>query len=292
MQIHSQKFYFKFCTFLLIIFFFGSCSLLDSPETTPAFLLVSDPELIDSDPVSPDIKPIVDVLVQAGPTVLGTFAFPAQIPSLQTGIQKVRFFAGVIGNGNVSSRVIYPFISSIDTVLNLVAGEPFAFKPVFKPNLERVVHYKENFSADTFKLKATKNNQSVPQIRTETGSNGMPNRFLSLRMFKDTLKNVEFMGSQWIVAPNSRNQSLYIQFDYRSSVPFLAGMLINFSNNIDPYYKITIFPSTKWKRIYIYMGEENARFAEKTNIKFLIGGSSDGKQENYLDIDNVRFLSL
>jgi len=94
--------------------------------------------------------------------------------------------------------------------------------------------------------------------------------------------------------PIPMGQNAYIEFDYKSEVPFFVGLQANLSNlySSSPIYGAGISPSDHWQKFY-YSVSDFANNAQGTSYNFYIKAVlGPGQTNGRLLIDNIQLVTF
>lgn len=281
----------KFLLLLLgfTVFLLGGCSLLDPVEQIPSYIQINQIDLqTDSDEGSNTHK-ITDAWVFVNGQLLGAFNLPATIPVLEEGEHEIAVFAGILENGILSTRDVYPFYERYRTTNTLVPGEILTINPVVTYNVEAEFAFIEDFeNSNRFGLDLDGNPNTKITATTEDYATGQKSGHIVL---SDSLGVIEVTTNLFYTL-GELGQPVYLEFDYKNNIIFDVG-IIGLRNGVeDKLYKLSITEKEDWNKIYISFKEEVALLdATEYKIVFLAIKPND-VEIGEIFIDNIKLVYL
>lgn len=274
-----------------------ACDDLSSPsQIAPAYLNIDTIEYVNGTHAFNGHR-ITDVWIYVNSKYIGAFELPAyNIPIIPDGTNSTVWVqAGIYTDGIKTQRVTYPYYTRHEEKRTFESGQSVKIKPKFE-FLPNKILFEENFesSADTLMVKSYLNRASFTRgtdsnLPQENGS-----YYALLQTPKDTLKQIELISKNYYDLPSAFRPT-YFEMSYKSSLAFSVGIYV-YPIGATAYsmYDLVLLPSSEWKRVYVYLGEEMfpSTYQHPSNSKFKVAirANSDGKQANNLAIDNLRLV--
>jgi len=246
----------RLLTYLLIATIFSSCSLFDNDDPIPGFLVLDNPSLTTTVAQGAATHNITDVWVFDGPNFLGIFPLPARVPVILDGSEKeFSLFAGVRNNGVQSNALRYPFY------------EPIEFSATLDPQEERSVPLNFSYSPNAkfdFVEGFETNHVFIEDPNTSDGPGEeiviqsdvvLSGNFSGHILFDSDTSKFERTTILTYDRQENSGSSTFIEIDYKTEIPLLAGWITFENNFIQRDYSVLIAPSDEWNKIYIDISE-------------------------------------
>jgi hypothetical protein len=276
---------------LLTIYIFGlsACSFLDSSDDVPMYLDVESVSFSTKPGEGAGSSNITNVSVFSDGFNIGVFPYPGAIPVLDLdgdGKISLDIFAGIKNNGQGSNQISYPFYKSIQ--LNYTYEEnkhiPLNLEFEYKDEIQFV--YNDDFENSIMF------NYSGQETQTDfvQSDEAIYGNFCGL---------IETMEGQTIFEEESsfrRNRSevensiLYLEMDYKNTIPFQVGYIAYAGNLGIRNYKLVLTPSEEWNKVYIELTQE-VNLEDFDQMAILLGSAS-ANDIGKVWIDNVKLLRL
>ena len=118
-------------TFLSIVLYITlqGCNKADNAQTIPAYIVVNEFTLSTTSVQGTNSHQITDAWIFVDDKLMGVFELPARVPTLSTGQQNVKIFAGIKNNGQSDDRVRYPFYTNYDATVDLIPDSSITINP-------------------------------------------------------------------------------------------------------------------------------------------------------------------
>ncbi|MDZ4824039.1 MAG: hypothetical protein SH856_11315 [Flavobacteriales bacterium] len=192
---------------------------------------------------------------EGGTTIVGVSDLPATIPVLKEGTTEIRMYAGIKNNGISSTRIVYPFYSPFDTVVQLAELSEHTIKPHFKylPDLDIDVIDFESGVNPFFSYGI--NSGSFGFSNTEVAFEGDGSGYGLLEPDQNVLLYRTENHYEWEVG-----KTVFLEMNYSCNNTFSVGLYAindatqkkNFALILNPTREGTGEPA--WKKIYIDLG--------------------------------------
>ncbi len=244
----------RFLNFIFIICLFSiiGCEIVNPEEEIPGYIKISNINLQTTSAEGSASHRILDAWVYTGNNPQGVYEMPVTFPIIKyQGPTRVQVFAGVYQNGISASRIIYPFYSSIDTMLDL--------QPSISYDLSGVIRYKtgtefklnENFEDAGIKFqKSGQTDTSLIQINSP--GDVFEGNFSGLAILDSAKLKFEVATIDAFNLPKG-GRPVYLEINYKNDIIFTVGMYASTPTQvIDLPTELIINPSpTEWKKMYI-----------------------------------------
>ncbi len=283
---------------LVVIFglFLSSCSVLDPEEDIPAYIHISRIDLqTDLGTQGTNSHKIVDAWVFVNDNLLGAYELPATIPVLASGSAKVDVIAGIMDNGQATTRARYPYYSTYQTTLNLVPENVDTIWPIVE-YFSTTQIWVEDFEDPGIKFNTTASSdtileliQNTPEVFEGTGA--------SVVYLTDTESFFEAKTDENFVLPQSNSSPVYLEINYKTNNSFSVGVYARNANEEVKRWSLIVNPSTddngvaQWNKIYadltfVVSSEVNAIDYEL----YIEAFQDEGVSNPILYFDNIKLV--
>ncbi len=278
-----------YIVFMLLVIFMNSCSLFDAEEPIPSYLYIEDVELVTGLDEGSNSEEITEVWVSVNSQLIGAFPLPATIPVLETGEQNITIFAGVIQNGTVGIRDIYPFYERIEVTTVLEPGKVDTIKPVTQYVDETVFVVIEDF--ETTNLISDEQDGNInTKVITTTNEVFEGNR--SGHIILSGRDNLIEVGTNLFYEIDEISRA-YIELDYKNDVTFEVGISGVSNTYFEKFYKVGVLPSEDWKKIYIDFGNDMTSMISNSAKEFQVvlrALHTDTTTTANIYLDNIKLM--
>jgi hypothetical protein len=238
---------------------------------------------------------------------LGAHHLPVTLPVLinAEGPAEVVLYPGININGISSFRGIYPFYTDYKATVNLQRGKtaqaPLGSSPRvlsydwngFGGNL--VVAPLENFESVGQRLIATLQSDTSwiltadPALKFPAPS-GESNVYSGMGILDTGISRFEVHSMDRYVLPK-QGENVYVELDYRCSVPISVGVIAYRPGQILQMPTATLNPSSTWNHAYINLVTEVSGVPDASDFRIFLGSikAGNGKLDTVL-VDNVRLV--
>lgn len=270
--------------FILLAVICGSCLVWQSCTVknnagTPTYVHI-DSFQFKANPKWPGLTTsrITTVTVYYNNTSVGTFDLPATVPVLATGTGTLLFTAGIAVDGQNEQTATYPFYQSDTMTLQAQPGKIINILPV-------ATYY---------------NTVKTHLISDFSGSSGFALYAGNKSLLSDKGVGVIQLNAVGDSSVDSTIQSFsipegtsFIEFDYKSDVPFSVGMQSNLDNAVFANEPIaSIRPSSDWKKFYLNINTFISQYKSDNYHFFIKAKLGEGQTSGKLMIDNIYVLTL
>lgn len=267
-----MRFFLILFLFAVAICFSPSCNKM--PNGGVPFYMRMDSATITS-PSAGD-NGIKDVWVEANSTNLGAYEMPCNFPVLEQNTVRLVVNAGIYESGQSAVRIIYPYYQPDTFSISAITTNQYEHHPVFK--------YKTGvtfpFGTETFTVGS---GFGTNMERVDTFGNS----FGRLTVQTDSSRE----GAQINTYALPFDQDIWLEFDYKSEVPFFVGFYGNYTVGSTVRYPVLFLtPRDTWIKIYLKLTDQiySVR-ADRYNLFFEAlrpYGSAGGS----VCIDNVKLV--
>ena len=274
-----------------ILFFLSvySCSFFDSSDEIPMYLEVEQVVFNTKIGEGSNSSNITNISVFADGFNIGVFPYPSKIPILdldKNGKIELDIFAGVRNNGQGSNQIAYPFYKplkfNLDFEENLVLPMDLEFE--YMENIDFI--YNDDFE----------NNLMFDHSGSETitdfikSGDAIYGDFCGLIETTEDESIFEEESSFRRTKEDIENSVVYLELDYKNTIPFQIGF-ISYAGNLGiRNYKLAITESLEWNKVYIELTQE-LNVEDYDQFAILIGSTSVN-DIGKIWIDNVKLLRL
>ncbi len=278
----------------------SACDLINPDEQVPAYLQL---DTFDFTPGLPGAAPnaaITSAFVYADNELLGIFNLPVKVPVLREGVVRFNIRPAIISDGQRATRVSYPFYQDFITSQNLIPGQTIALQPTTTFNPDRVdatFPISDDFSTIAPDDRAFRAPISAVNYVLESNvSDGTRSSFGRVQGIPG-VTDVFYLDSQFDGRMPQRGAIVYLELDYRSTMPFQVGVAWTPTGPPLPGTSrtrvgdLTVFPKEEWSKLYVNLTDEISNVNnENAYFRVYIEGFPTGEAGQYLAIDNVRLV--
>ena len=290
---------------IIILFLFisllTSCKLIDKPEEIPSFIKIDSINLqINSSNEGSSSNAITDAWVYVDGNLEGTYELPAdKIPIHFTGKHDISIYAGIKKNGVSGDRKKYPFFTSFEQNIELIADSIVEVFPTVEYN-DNLYFWIEDFEDPQTRFdKFTSSDTNIYIVSTpsaelfegDAGAITMKanNYYCEIRTNDLNLDNI----------PTNVNVPAYLELNYKCNHSFTLGILHK-NNSLPAYQKqalITLFPTTNnsgvdiWNKSYLYLPDATSITSNATQLDIYISVlNNQAKDDIEIRLDNIKVI--
>jgi hypothetical protein len=270
-----------------------SCEKFSGDQTIPAYISIDSIYLqTDFSSEGTASQNITDAWVYVDDYLIGTFQLPAHFPVLKEGKHNLSIIPGVKRNGIASTRITYPFYSTITQSVNLVPDSNFSVgvpKTTYMSTTKFT--WKEAFEDVAISLDTT-DRSTVNLEETPAGSPLTFEGVHSGMIQMDSAKNFfEAATHNYFVIPKS---PVYLEMNFNTNSTFQAGVIIYTTDYL--IYQTPVLnlapTNNKWKKIYIDLTTTLNSYPNSTNYKVYFGGFKDTQVSHAtILLDNIKLVT-
>jgi len=276
--------------FIFFLLSLVSCSLLDSFDDIPIFLISENVTLTTSAEQGANTQKILDLSIYENGTNIGVFNIPSDIPVLNSneGSDKVLVGvrAGIRNNGAANNPVEYPFYATQEYEFDYEAEKRIPFDLDFKYRDDTKFDFVEGFEGTHIFNTNLDLDSEVTIIKSSQSLSG---QFAGKITIDADNPNFEFASDFRFSIDNVGSFPVYLELDYKNEIPFQIGIL-GFNQSLGRRdYKIVLIESEEWNKIYIeFTNEITQSGIEEYQLIFRNANNSD--QFGSIWIDNIKLV--
>lgn len=267
------------------LIFLSACK--DQKAEIPSYIKIDDISLnITSVDQGTNSDAITDAYVYINDDLIGIYELPAEFPLLQDGKVNISVRAGIKQNGISNSRLIYPFYTSFEQTVDLIAGQTITLNPVveyksntiftaFSEDFETGINFIVNTNSDTNFVRI-----NHPDTAFEGFSGAIfltqPNR--AFEAYTPSIPNL----TKPFITP------VYMELNFKGNV--LANIGTYYNNILDKTSYVILPVKNDWTKIYINVGELMQVYRSADDFNFFLGFGNGTNDNAQLYIDNVKII--
>lgn len=264
----------------------AGCDLINPDEQVPAYLSIA-PYVYSPGTDGPPTANPASSFIYVDNQLLGVFDLPAKVPVLRAGEVSVRLVPAIYPDGQRGTRVVYPFYTDYAFKPTITPGQTLrVMPPVTYSTVARLpFEISENFDQSTSTSFTVSAVPSAPYV-LESGVDlngqkvgrvqGIPGK-----------NDVFFLESVWEDPLPNRGAPVYLELDYRTTMPFQVGVKYNNGFVSD----LTVYPNSEWTKLYVNLTDEVSRFNnDMAEFKIYFQGFPTGSAGDFFAFDNVRLI--
>ena len=278
----------------------AGCNVFDREETIPAYLFIDEFTLETKNDNSQGsaAHDIRDAWVYVDGNLVGVFEVPVTVPILTIDTARVTVLGGIINNGLVDNRKIYPFYKAIQDTIILTSNKIDSIFPSVTYHDSTQFKWIEDFEDRTISMEPSGVNTTEDSIRLTMD----PNEVLDYSNRNQVSGYVEFdsVGQVFESSTISRftipsNSSAYLEMNYNLESGTQVGFYVfnEAGIQIDRVNVLYLFPTDgEWKKSYVSFNEDmsNPDYANATFKVFLYSSNSSDNPNARNYFDNLKLL--
>lgn len=298
-HIYMNDFYRQAILISIKVFFFSilfnSCNIINPPEPIPSYLHVDTFNFYTTNlSQGSRSNKIEDVWVYIDNNLQGIYRLPASVPILESGSHLVKLRPGIYFNGMKSNRLIYPFYSIYDTLVDFTEGQETVIYPHSTYNTG-LTFTNENFdNSGGIIFDTTSKSKAFMTITTNSlevfEGNGSGKAIL------DTAHPVLEIATKYIYdLPKIGSNRTIIELNYKTSVVLNIGLYVKTSNvvgSVDEQLPIlSLNKNDEWNKVYLEITGPVHAFQSSLGIKiYFYAVVSDLNQPATVYLDNFKLI--
>lgn len=295
----AKKLFLAFSAFIIILL--SSCNRDDLKATVPAYLSISDLNLITDYPTEGTAhNKITTVWVEVNGEPIGAFDLPCLIPVIGEEEVEVEIIPGISMNGIDASRAIYlPYESIIRNVVlkpldtvSLQTTSPINFGYASTANITIIEDFDQtgqnlvaHTNSDTVILKTNKSNEVFinPNNTEDNEKAGVltlagDDDFFELR----TINNYSLPKG---------SRSVFLEMSYRNDIPLVVGVIAITPAGSFQAQTVQLNTQEDWNKIYINLVTEISAYPSATGFRIFVGGfKSVSTDTARVYLDNLKIV--
>jgi hypothetical protein len=276
----------------------SACDLINPDEQVPAYLQLAAFDYSAGIPTAAPNASIPSAFVYADGQLLGIFNLPVKVPVLREGVVRFNIRPAISADGQRGTRVGYPFYRDFITTQNLTPGQTIAILPQTSLDPDKV---DASFVvSDDFTSTISGDRAFAPPISTSpytqesAVSDATRSNFGRVQGITGST-DVFYLDSNWEGALPQKGATVYLELDYRSTMPFQVGVAYTTAPGPGAVRTrvadLTVFPKEEWSKLYVNLTDEISYVNnDGAFFKIYLEGLPTGDAGQYLAIDNVRLV--
>ncbi|XZF16614.1 hypothetical protein ACTHGU_10800 [Chitinophagaceae bacterium MMS25-I14] len=274
----------------------SSCNVINPKEKIPTYVHIdsfiyrnTNPQVFGS-----ASHKITNVWVYLNDQAVGNFELPATFPVLIDSPGRLEVAPGINVNGLTFVRLPYPFYN-FDTTFKLTPnpGKVVNFTPVTSYTSVSKVLWQENFENTASHPFAKYDGDTSIVITTDPSKvfEGHGSGYLYLNgnianSYNEATGTASFLPT--------KNQDIYLEMDYKCSIPFVVGLETTLSSNGTVYREyisgLNAHPDS-WNKVYLNI-QDFVNSYTGTDFRVIIkAGFDDTTSTGYVLMDNLKVVS-
>ncbi len=266
------------------------CDRTDPTQLIPAYIQVQSFSLTTSGAQGTDSHKITDAWIFVNDQLMGVFELPARVPTLLTGQQNVKIFAGIKNNGQSSDRVRYPFYTNFDSTLTLTPDSVITINPAITYQSTATI-WEEDFEDGGIAFAKTGvSDTNFVQDNTdpfEGAKSGVVWFDPGDLYFESRTNEPAFDDFPGVGAP------VYVELNYRSNVSFNIG-LFNNDGSLPSDAQLGVFtfnPKNTWNKTYIKLSDAVSGLPSATTFDLYFSAVNNGEvSAPKIEMDNIKVV--
>jgi hypothetical protein len=282
----------NFTLFVIIAglgFFAGGCNIINPKEQVPTYIHI-DSFKFNPNPLFTNISSshdINNVWVYYNNNLIGEFDLPATVPIIASGRGNLEVSPGVLENGQNSLVLVYPFYALDTSSFTAQPGKVINYTPktTYFSNIRTNVL--SNFESGIYFVRSAGSQAMTVVTSDSLVFEGHGAGAVYLNAVGDS--SVDSSVNTFTIPANSQ---AYIEFNYKSSVPFYIGLQANLGTvtSSAPYYLIGINPSNQWGKFYLNVSDFATQYKGTSYNLYIKAVLADGQASGRLLIDNIQLI--
>ncbi len=284
--------------FSVILFFVVSlaisCKRSDS-ELVPAFISVSEYSFqTTTSSQGSNSTGITDFWCYTDGDILGVVDTPVSLPLLKQGRQTINVFPGIKNNGMGVSRIRYPFYTSFDTTLDIVAGQTYILKPRFRYIDNALVDATRNFESPSAFQEGSVNDGGTFDWFDEPGFPAS-----GIRCGRFTLPSgagfLSYLDTDYFTVTSG--SVAFLEMDYSCNNTFSVGVYVIQGGSSTKVPVLYLTPTQSgaegppiWNKIYMDLGMVAKQYPNATSYNLFIECSRNEAALPVIYLDDIKIV--
>lgn len=283
----------KYYYLLLSILFLGSCSLTDSDQPIPSYLVINKINVFTTENQGVPTHKISDVWVYADNELIGVFEIPSKIPIIVKGdTTKFTISPGIRNNGETSRSFIYLLMDAEQFTIPLAPGEEVEKELTFSYSQNAVFDFVESFESigHIFTLDLDNNSETFIEITDEDAVAGSKSGKISLDAINNDIGVATIFS--YDRSQNSGRDS-YLEMDYKCDIPFFVGVIYVQEGQEVTQPLLVVNPKDDWNKIYVDFTQIlTSPVLETYRVYFTTNLDPLNQTSGEIFLDNLKFVHL
>ncbi|MFZ6051142.1 hypothetical protein [Halocola ammonii] len=268
-----------------------SCEVINPTEEEPAYIHIETFEFETSAGEGSDSQNITELWVYANGKNVGVYDLPADIPILEQGDTEIQIGAGIKNNGSSETRIIYPFYTVHEEIVNLQPFETDTLIPQFS-YIEGLDFFHEDFEDPGIKFDPDEFSDTSMTIVNDEELVFEGNGTGKITLTED---KQYYYGKTDENLALPFNQVVMAELNYRSNNSFVVGLIAEGPGGIDKQFALQVNPRddgpSEWTKLYIDLGYVVTLYPNAQSFELYIESGLDGDNETgQVYFDNIKIL--
>lgn len=284
----------KYCLlFVACCYMVQGCNRTASQSSVPTYIHVDSFHFV-ADPLANThitTHQVTEVWAYYNDVLIGAFDLPAVIPVITNGdtLGHLSLSPGIIVDGLNSMLGVYPFYKTDTFSFRPQPGKTISHTPITQyysdAKFDEIDHFRYSPGASSsFALTGA----GVPMEVANDPAMGQVGIINFTGATFDTLS--DNLSKDSIIIP--ANTPAYIEFDYKSTVPFYVGLEAVIAGVTNDVPLSGIKPSADWKKFYLSVADFEAQYQASFYYFHLHVSLPAGQQSGTFEIANVQLVSF
>jgi len=278
---------------LCCLFFLGnSCNVINPTEPVPTYIHI-DSFIFEKNP-SVNLSTshqITSVWVYYNNNNIGNFDLPCTIPIITSGTGMLQLAPAVANDGLNNIVYLYPFYTVDTFTLVPQPGKVVTHEPKTEYYSDVVVNHLTNFAFGITNFALVAGDRPVQAAYADSLQfEGLPTGEVKLLAVGDSSVD---SCIDTLNIPSDGSEA-YIEFNYKSTVPFAVGLSGTLTNLIygSPFYLGGAYPSDQWQKFYLYVSQFTQKYPSTYYTFYLHVSLGAGQTSGRLLIANLQLITF
>ncbi|MFT5601957.1 MAG: hypothetical protein ACI9N1_002207 [Flavobacteriales bacterium] len=284
----------KYATLIAIAVLMANCSVIDKPETVPAWIEIDEFDFTTVSSEGTDRHKIKDAWVYVNSNLEGVFELPARIPITENGNTKIDIIPGIYKNGIQSDHDKYPFYTYFSATMDLKADSTYQITSAieYQDNLNFWI---EDFEDPSIDFTPSNDSDTAMFIGKPSQFNDLLEGDAGVIHMSSSNYLCQMNTDEVIFADLPRNLAIpaYLEMDYKCNYPFEIGILSR-DDQLANYVRtplITINAISTWNKTYLYLPDVTNFFPTATEFQIYIRVfNTTGADGIEVMVDNLKVI--
>lgn len=283
-------------------FLIAGCDIVNPPEEIPAYLTIRNPvvELDENTGFTSEIG-LKDVWLYHSGFLQGAYSIAnlpnreITVPYLDVADTSFFMLGGIQESGQSAFRLPYPFWQRINFQVEQSGGDTAVIQPVFKYLDDTRVETKveENFEGASIQMVpfSTSITQDDSTHFRRRRTDPYMGDFSGYVPFGVDDRYFETINANSFTL--SRENNIYAEITYRSSVNFTVGFVYQGQGGVSQLPVLTVTPSGEWNTVYVHLVDQVRTITNQEGdfTSFWLWIKADGEgNDGYINFDNIRLM--
>lgn len=283
----------KYYSLLLSILVLASCSLTDSDQPIPSYLVVNEVDVATSINQGEPTHNIKDIWVFADNELIGVFPLPAKVPLIVDGeTTDFTVYPGIRNNGETARSFIYQLMEKHDFTLALAPGEEVERSFTFRYSDNVIFDFVEGFESPghIFTLDLDENPATNIQVTDEDAIAGAKSGKITLDANNQLIQVATIFNYD---GEDNAGSDSYLEMDYKCDIPFFIGVIYVENGQEVTQPLLVVNAKEEWNKIYVDFTQAlTSPQIETYRIYFTTDLDPLNETSGEIFLDNLKFIHL